>query len=281
MGNSTLDHSLRAEREEFLRTGPRIVAAAARYFLYSKQFAAAANCLILSKALQHRIWPDSPHQCRQIAGVGSVISSRLEKAGLSTIDQLEDATIQKIENAALQKYPFGSRIKSELKKLPPKIAITLEHIESRSELELCLSFSNKDYQSTADSEAWILIGSTSTDKIIYSESLKLSAMPDPYLATIPISDVRKTQTEARANYVAALITQKHFGRDVNKVVAVSKCKSNAKRLLPSLKQEKNFQKKLTSEKVENKIASPSQDTHESKHSPKRSLKQNGKRAASN
>jgi hypothetical protein len=289
-GTSTLDHSLRSEREEFLRTGPRIVAAAARYFLYSKQFAAAANCLILSKALQHRIWPDSPHQCRQITGVGQVISSRLEKGGLSTIDQLENASVQNIETAALQKYPFGSRIKSELKKLPPKIAITLQYLEGRSELELCLSFSDKDYQATTHGEAWILIGSTSTDKIIYSESLKFSEMPDPYLATIPISDILKSQTEPRANYVAAFITQKHFGRDVNKVVAVTKCETNAKRLkthptknegmpsikrlLPSLKQEKNLQKDLTSS---DKVNIPLKDKiRESKQVLERPLKQNGK-----
>ena len=83
--NSALDHGLRMEREEFLRTGPRIAGAAAQYFLYAKKFAAAANCLILAKSFQHRLWPDSNQHCRQIPGVGPVITNRLAKANLSRL----------------------------------------------------------------------------------------------------------------------------------------------------------------------------------------------------
>ena len=216
--NSTLDYALRCEREEFLRTGPRIAAAAAQYFLYSKQFAAAANCLILSKCLQHRIWPDSEQQCKQISGIGHILSDRLLKCKLSTLDQLEKATIQSIETAAVQRYPFGSRIKSELNKFPPKVNISLQS-DDGCQLELALSVAEEEGQRKNSNQAWILVGCTSTDEILFSESIKIDDMPKPYVTRIPI---KKQESGKKADYVAAFISSKYFGRDVNKTLNVLK-----------------------------------------------------------
>ena len=272
--NSTLDHALRFEREEFLKTGPRIIGAAARYFLYSKQFAAAANCLILSKALVHRLWPDTDHQCRQIPGVGHVISSRLKKGGLAKIDQLEEATIQSIETAAIQKYPFGSRIKSELKKLPPKIDLRLDFLPHQHQLEVCISLSSNDQQQqpTTPSEAWLLVGCTATDSLVYSENLKLDSMPQPYVKTICVVDAIKNQGDEKALYVAAFITSKNFGRDVNKVVTVSRRDCKIRKVSSGPKQNNQSERKVDLHQEEIKPTPPSQEIRTSKLPAEFSLK---------
>ena len=69
--------------------------------------------------------PDSDQHCTQIPGVGQVIANRLVKAGLSRLDDLEGATAQVIEGAAQRPFPFGSKIKSEVKKLPPRVEYSM------------------------------------------------------------------------------------------------------------------------------------------------------------
>ncbi|UPQ97324.1 P-loop-containing nucleoside triphosphate hydrolase [Chloropicon primus] len=212
--NSTLDHGLRCEREEFLRTGPRIAGAAAQYFLHTKQFAATANCLLLSKSLKQRMWPDSDQHCRQMAGVGQVIANRLTKAGLSTLDDLEKATVLSIESAALQKYPFGSKIKSELKKLPPKLHLALQL--SGTELQVVLSLAGEeDYKSNTTNQAWILVGCTQSDEIVFSESIKLDETPFPYTTGVSIA-----KSKEPCSYVAACIASQYFGRDTHKDIQI-------------------------------------------------------------
>ena len=54
-----------------------------------------------------------------------MIANRLVKAGLSRLDDLEGATAQVIEGAAQRPFPFGSKIKSEVKKLPPRVEYSM------------------------------------------------------------------------------------------------------------------------------------------------------------
>ena len=220
---TALDYGLRCEREEFLRTGPRIAGAAAQYFLHSKQFAAAANCLLLSKSLKQRLWPDSDQHCTQIPGVGQVIANRLVKAGLSRLDDLEGATAQVIEGAAQKPFPFGSKIKSELKKLPPRVGLSLR-AKAGSELELTISAKDEAHECTAPNHAWILIGCTATDRILLSERIRLDQLPLPYVTTVPIE---RRGGGGPSRYVAACIASDFIGRDAHETVDVEAKRSGA------------------------------------------------------
>ena len=96
-----------------------------------------------------------------------MIANRLVKAGLSRLDDLEGATAQVIEGAAQKPFPFGSKIKSELKKLPPRVGLSLR-AKAGSELELTISAKDEAHECTAPNHAWILIGCTATDRSMAS-----------------------------------------------------------------------------------------------------------------
>ena len=83
-----------------LRIGQRLLRCTAKYFASDGRFAAAGNAALLGRALQQRVWEDSPQQCRQLPQVGRLIGQRLQDAGLGAFHALLEADPRRIELAA-------------------------------------------------------------------------------------------------------------------------------------------------------------------------------------
>ena len=226
--SSTLDHALRSERDQILKTSPRIAAAAAQYFLHHKCLAASANTLILAKSLRHKMFADAPDQCRLLSTVGKVISERLVRSNLGTIDALEKATPHDIEKAAIQRYPFGTNIKSQLKKWPPYFSIELEDAAARNVLHLRVIRSDGDVERVDKNRAILMVGCRNTDLLLFHERVCLEDMPDLYERFIPGPKAAEAHKgKEGVVFVAALITEKLHGRDVHKQILRSSSAQNA------------------------------------------------------
>ena len=78
-------------------------------------------------------------------------------------------------------------------------------------IKVALSLEDEAAKCPENAKAWVLIGCTISDTIIFSESISLDKMPKPYVVRAPIS---KEMDLCKTNFVAALITSNHFGRDL-------------------------------------------------------------------
>ncbi len=79
-----------------------------RLFRHKRALAATANACLLQKCLKQRMWDNSSQQCRQLPGIGKLLSERLVAAGLGKLRDLEAADPRLIEYLTQRKYPFGA-----------------------------------------------------------------------------------------------------------------------------------------------------------------------------
>ena len=63
---------------------------------------------MLRKCLKQGLWEDTQLQCKQLSGIGPLLSSRLRAAGLSSLAQLQIADPRRIENVCQKHFPFGA-----------------------------------------------------------------------------------------------------------------------------------------------------------------------------
>ncbi len=70
--------------------------------------AATANALLLHKCLKQRIWDNCSLECRQLPGIGRLLSERLAAAGIGRLRALEAADPRLIESVTQRHYPFGA-----------------------------------------------------------------------------------------------------------------------------------------------------------------------------
>jgi hypothetical protein len=91
---------------QVLRVGQRLLRCMAKFFASDARLAAAGNAALLGRALQQRVWEDSPQQCRQLPNVGRLIGQRLQDAGLGAFGALLAADPRHIELAA-QRWALG------------------------------------------------------------------------------------------------------------------------------------------------------------------------------
>lgn len=54
------------------------------------------------------MWDNSNQECRQLPGIGRLLSERLTAAGLGKLRDLETADARVIESVAQRHYPFGA-----------------------------------------------------------------------------------------------------------------------------------------------------------------------------
>jgi ATP-dependent DNA helicase HFM1/MER3 len=54
------------------------------------------------------MWDNSIMECRQLPGIGKLLSERLAAAGLGKLRELETADARKIESVTQRNYPFGA-----------------------------------------------------------------------------------------------------------------------------------------------------------------------------
>lgn len=73
-----------------------------------KALAATANALLLHKCIKQRMWDNSNQECRQLPGIGRLLSDRLTAAGLGKLRDLETADARVIESVTQRHYPFGT-----------------------------------------------------------------------------------------------------------------------------------------------------------------------------
>ncbi|GAX85569.1 hypothetical protein CEUSTIGMA_g12984.t1 [Chlamydomonas eustigma] len=119
-----MDFAMRHECDHIVRVSQRIALCMARYFAHVRRLAATANAFQLVKALKQRMWEGTTQQCRQLPNVGRLIASRLASHALGSLKALSEADARRIELVTDRNYPFGTKLKQEVKlKLPPHITV--------------------------------------------------------------------------------------------------------------------------------------------------------------
>lgn len=78
-----------------------------RLYKHKQMLAATSNALLLQKCLKERLWDNTSLQCRQLPGIGKLLSERLAAAGMGKLRQLDIADARKIESATQRNFPFG------------------------------------------------------------------------------------------------------------------------------------------------------------------------------
>lgn len=71
-----------------------------------------------------RCWENSPHQLRQLDGIGSVTVRKLAVANIRSLMDLAAVEAYKIDMIASRNPPFGANILKELEKIP-KFSVTI------------------------------------------------------------------------------------------------------------------------------------------------------------
>ena len=247
-----LEMGLRNEIRELLAVSPRLVGAAAQYFLHRGAFAGGVNALILAKCIRLQMWQGSGQHCRQLSGVGRVISERLSGRGLGSIDALEEAEPGVIEAAAQARYPFGRNLKAELARWPPRMELDLQVTSFsggtlRLELHLTRLTTSRtggtgsksataadghggSSMTNVERKGTLVVGLTKTDEILLHEKVDFAEL-QPGVPLVRMFAARPPADAARMpgshdepdhlKVVAALVCDDVLGRDLNAVLRVS------------------------------------------------------------
>ena len=224
-----LDLSLRHEATELLAVAPRLAGAAAKLFLDRGAFAGGVNALVLAKCLRLQMWRESEQQCRQLAGVGRVISERLSARGLGSIDALEAADAGLIEATALARYPFGRNLKAELQRWPPRMELRLRATAfSGGSLRLELSLARVDPAPAASGAALertgvLVVGLKNTDEVLLREKVNFAELREGALVrTFGLQPPAGAPSmRVPLGVVGAVVCDEVVGRDVDAVLQVT------------------------------------------------------------
>ena len=246
-----LEMGLRNENRELLAVSPRLVGAAAQYFLHRGAFAGGVNALILAKCIRLQMWQGSGQHCRQLSGVGRVISERLSGRGLGSIDALEAAEPGVIEAAAQARYPFGRNLKAELARWPPRMELDLQVTSFsggtlRLELRLTLATGRTGgpgstggvttaaggrgdgSMTNVERKGTLVVGLTNTDEVLLHDKVDFAELQGGvplvrmFAARPPAGAARTSGSQPRhLGLVAALVCDDVIGRDLNAVLRVS------------------------------------------------------------
>ena len=74
------------------------------------------------------MWEGTDRQCRQLPGVGKLLSEKLAAAGMQTLEALELADPRRIEMVTQRNYPFGDKLKEDvLRSLPAKCSLNISY----------------------------------------------------------------------------------------------------------------------------------------------------------
>ena len=221
-----LELSLRHEATELLAVAPRLAGAAAKFFLDRGAFAGGVNALVLAKCLRLQMWRESEQQCRQLTGVGRVISERLSTRGLGSIDSLEAADAGLIEATAQARYPFGRNLKAELKRWPPRMELRLRAIafsggSLRLEVRLARASPAPEAPGTAlDRTGMLIVGLKNTDEVLLHEKVNFSSLQEgPLVRTFGLRPpAGAPSVRVPLSVVGAVVCDEVVGRDVDAVL---------------------------------------------------------------
>ena len=224
-----LELSLRHEATELLAVAPRLAGAAAKFFLDRGAFAGGVNALVLAKCLRLQMWRESEQQCRQLTGVGRVISERLTTRGLGSIDDLEAADAGLIEATAQARFPFGRNLKAELKRWPPRMELRLRATAfSGGSLSLELRLIRADPVPAAPGTAlertgMLVVGLKNTDEVLLHDKVNFAALQEgPLVRTFGLRPpAGAPSVRVPLGVVGAVVCDEVVGRDVDTVLRVT------------------------------------------------------------
>nr|AKI32384.1 DNA helicase [Watanabea reniformis] len=216
--SDTLDFSMKQELAQVFKSGARILACMAKLYAHKECLAASANALMLQKCLRQRMWDNSRHQCRQLAGVGRQMTERLAAAGISTLRELHAADPRRIESAAQRHFPFGNQIQEELRVImAPAVKLEITPLSwlpgGKLSLQLKVERTEEPRDADAKSFAKLVAGSIHDDKLLLCESLCLETFPSPY--TVRLTTKTGPQGKEGVNIVASIIHDKMIGLDTS------------------------------------------------------------------
>jgi len=175
------------------------------------------------------MWRESEQQCRQLAGVGRVISERLSARGLGSIDALEAADAGLIEATALARYPFGRNLKAELQRWPPRMELRLRATAfSGGSLRLELSLARVDPAPAASGAALertgvLVVGLKNTDEVLLREKVNFAELREGALVrTFGLQPPAGAPSmRVPLGVVGAVVCDEVVGRDVDAVLQVT------------------------------------------------------------
>ncbi|KAF2841972.1 P-loop containing nucleoside triphosphate hydrolase protein, partial [Patellaria atrata CBS 101060] len=86
--------------------------------LYLEDSISTRNALTLGRSLAAKVWDDSPAQLKQIEGIGNVSIIKLAKAGIRSIEALENTESHRIDMILSKHPPYGAKLLDKLKGFP-------------------------------------------------------------------------------------------------------------------------------------------------------------------
>lgn len=76
------------------------------------------NALELARSLAARVWDNSPHQMKQLPGIGLVAIRKLAMGGINSIEALEAAEPHRLELLMSKNPPYGQKLLASTKDFP-------------------------------------------------------------------------------------------------------------------------------------------------------------------
>ncbi|KAK9831896.1 hypothetical protein WJX81_006765 [Elliptochloris bilobata] len=198
--SDTLDFSMRQEVDRILKIGARIAVCMSKLYTHKRLLAATSNALLLQKCLKQRLWDNTRFECRQVPGIGKLLSERLHAAGLSPLRQLAAADPRRIEATTQRHFPFGNQVVQQLcRMMPPPIELKLTLLGQRPGglVEVEVTLTRTTLQLTSDaadapggggggarSDAQLIAGTLHDDQLLVHEVLVLEQFPSPLMLRI-------------------------------------------------------------------------------------------------
>eukprot|EP00897_Mesotaenium_endlicherianum_P003742 jgi/Mesen1/3396/ME000192S02563 len=205
-----LDFSMSQDVNSICTNGARIAKCMSLYFLHMRRYKESIAALLLCKCLRQRLWEDSQHLLRQLAGVGPVTTKALLTANVTSFEALRAMEPRKIEHITGRKYPFGNQVKDALDVLPPKVKLELREAPRSSwkpgkqEYEVTISRDSEPRSSSKWHFAHLIVGNEHDNQTVYHERIS------PYTVRLAVTSAPGS---GRPTIGASVISEEYVGVD--------------------------------------------------------------------
>jgi hypothetical protein len=186
-----------------------------QYFAHRKYLVACYSAHYLHKCLEKRLWEESRYCARQLKGVGVKLSTQLVTAGLDSLQKLEAADPRQLERILGKPYPAGNALLTEVQRLPPCVALSLQELHSARvhdtnnvEVHFKLVVERHDAHGAprsadrANMFAQLLVGDSS-NMLMHNERIATHSFASPHIVHFAIRTSR--QQTARVTVHAYLV----------------------------------------------------------------------------
>lgn len=95
--------------------------------IYLKDAVSTRNALMLARSFGAQVWDDSPLHMKQLDGIGLVAVRKLVAAGISSIEDIENAEAHRLETILSRNPPYGSQLVEKAKSFP-KLRVSLNTV---------------------------------------------------------------------------------------------------------------------------------------------------------